>query len=98
MLAITLKLLMLVGIMLLLGVIQLICFFVVWSLQLGPFKKKKSHKCSDCSKNAEYVRSTQYSGDHYFCHFCAVLEENFLKEDPNSFYWYKLDDKKDSNH
>lgn len=93
--AIFLKMLMLFGIMLLLGVVQLICFIVLWTLQLGPFKKARTYKCLNCRKDAAYIRSTPFTGDYHFCEEHAELEVDFMKDDPSHFYWYKINDKKD---
>jgi hypothetical protein len=54
-------------------------------------EKKPEKECSNkCSKNATYVRRTQFSGDHYFCTDCAKKEKDFAKEDSSYFVWEKI--------
>lgn len=48
------------------------------------------HLCDLCANAASWVRSTQFSGDHYFCDSCAQKEENFGQENPSYFFWEKL--------
>lgn len=44
-----------------------------------------------CGKIAEYLRSTQFAGDHYFCGECAIKEKDFMKDGGSYFSWMKLD-------
>lgn len=56
-------------------------------------KKRKPVKetCFDCDKPAEWVRSTQFAGDHYFCQAHAKKEKDFGKKDVyGSKLWEKL--------
>lgn len=46
-------------------------------------------ECSECSKEAQYLRATQFSGDHYFCEDHAILEEDYGEN--NSYaVWYEI--------
>ena len=45
-----------------------------------------------CGIFANWVRSTQFAGDHYFCQDCAEKEEDFCKDDWSSyFYWLRIE-------
>lgn len=46
-------------------------------------------KCSECSKEAKYLRATQFSGDHYFCEDHAILEERYGENDSYQA-WYEI--------
>ena len=48
-------------------------------------------KCFICDKEANWLRATQFAGDHYFCedHAKKKKEEDFEKEDSMK-YWYRL--------
>ena len=48
-------------------------------------------KCQICSNKAEWVRSTQFSGDHLFCKLHAEAEEDFGDSNPSYFFWKELD-------
>jgi hypothetical protein len=49
-----------------------------------------SPSCDMCDRPAEWVRKTQFSGNHYFCDEDAHKESNFGQEDPSCFVWKKL--------
>jgi hypothetical protein len=46
-------------------------------------------KCIVCEKPAEWVRSTQFAGDHPYCDLHARLESDFLENDSYT-YWKEL--------
>jgi endogenous inhibitor of DNA gyrase (YacG/DUF329 family) len=46
-------------------------------------------KCIECGKDATWIRSTQFAGDHPFCEEHARQEEDFGKNDSYE-YWYKV--------
>ena len=43
-------------------------------------------KCDCCNEKAEWVRVTQFAGNHYFCDLHALLEEDFGKNDSYAFW------------
>ena len=45
--------------------------------------------CSECSKDAKYLRATQFSGDHYFCEDHAILEKDYGENDSYQV-WYEI--------
>lgn len=47
-------------------------------------------KCDDCSLPAEWVRYTQFAGDHYFCDKHAKEQKDFHEND--SYMYWKLVD------
>ncbi len=47
------------------------------------------NKCFNCNKIANWVRYTQFSGNHLFCNYHAKIENDFLKCDSYK-YWDKL--------
>lgn len=47
------------------------------------------HKCIECNEPAEWVRSTQFAGDHPYCDKHARLEKDF-GEDDSYAYWWKI--------
>ena len=49
------------------------------------------NRCMYCSKPAEWIRSTQFAGDHPFCEEHAKAEEGFGVNDSYEF-WYKVKD------
>jgi hypothetical protein len=50
--------------------------------------------CVECEKTAEWVRSTQFAGEHPYCEEHARLESDF-NDEPNSYtFWYKIKDEK----
>jgi hypothetical protein len=50
-------------------------------------------KCSECAEPAEWVRCTQFAGDHPYCDKHAKEENDFGCNDSYA-YWYKLEDEK----
>ena len=44
-----------------------------------------------CNKKPSWVRSTQFSGSHYFCAEHAQKEEDFGESDPSYFFWRQLE-------
>lgn len=46
-------------------------------------------KCIECNKKAEWIRSTQFAGDHPYCEEHAKLEKDFGDDDSYK-YWYKI--------
>ncbi len=47
--------------------------------------------CTECPKNSEWVRRTQFAGDHFYCDLHAKLEKDFGNED-NYFFWQTYND------
>lgn len=47
--------------------------------------------CMICGKNATWIRSTQFAGDHPFCEEHAKMESDFCENDSYTF-WYKVGD------
>lgn len=52
--------------------------------------EKHEHLCDNCGRAAEWVRRTQFAGDHYFCESDAQKEEDFGHDDSSSFLWEQL--------
>ena len=50
-----------------------------------------SQKCIDCDNSAEWVRCTQFAGDHHFCDRCARKERRFGEDVPGQFYWVTIE-------
>lgn len=46
-------------------------------------------KCLECDKDAEWVRSTQFAGDHPYCDEHARKENDFGENDSYA-YWVEL--------
>ena len=49
--------------------------------------------CIECGKPAQWVRSTQFAGDHPYCSEHAQEESDFLINDSYA-YWYNLEEDK----
>lgn len=51
-----------------------------------------AHDCDEtgCGSQADWVRCTQFSGDHFFCENHARLEANFGQRDDSYFYWMEI--------
>ena len=47
--------------------------------------------CLICAEPADWVRKTQFAGDHPFCEEHAKAQPNFGTEDPSYHFWRKLD-------
>jgi hypothetical protein len=43
-------------------------------------------KCDCCDEKAQWVRCTQFAGDHHFCDLHALMEEDFGKDDSYAFW------------
>lgn len=54
----------------------------------------KEQKCLICDKPAEWIRGTQFAGDHPFCDEHAKQEKGFGVNDSYE-YWYEVKDTKD---
>ena len=54
----------------------------------------KDQICLMCNKPADWIRSTQFAGDHPFCDEHARQEQGFGENDSYE-YWYKI--KKENN-
>jgi endogenous inhibitor of DNA gyrase (YacG/DUF329 family) len=50
----------------------------------------EAHVCLECGKPADWVRSTQFAGDHPFCDEHARKEPDFEKDGDSYFYWYEV--------
>ena len=46
--------------------------------------------CLVCGEPAEWMRSTQFAGDHPFCKFHALKESDFYDEPDSYTFWYEL--------
>jgi hypothetical protein len=52
--------------------------------------------CIICDKPATDVRSTQFAGEHPYCHEHAQKESDYNENDSYA-YWYKVEDEKSGN-
>lgn len=52
-------------------------------------KPSSNEPCMMCDKPAEWIRSTQFAGDHPFCEEHALKESDFGENDSYT-YWYKV--------
>ena len=43
-------------------------------------------KCDCCNEKAQWVRVTQFAGDHHFCDLHALMEEDFGQNDSYAFW------------
>ena len=50
--------------------------------------------CFECGKPAEWIRSTQFAGEHPYCEEHARLESDFNDEHTSYTVWYKVEDEK----
>ena len=48
------------------------------------------NKCMECDKPAEWVRSTQFAGDHPYCKEHAEQEKDFGQNDSYA-QWYEVE-------
>lgn len=48
--------------------------------------------CLVCGKPADWVRSTQFAGEHPYCEHHAKQEDDFGEDDSYTF-WYNIQDK-----
>jgi hypothetical protein len=46
-------------------------------------------KCIECDKDADWIRCTQFAGDHPYCDEHARLESDFDDMDDSYAYWVK---------
>lgn len=46
-------------------------------------------RCLICDAPADWVRSTQFAGEHPFCQVHAELESDFQENDSYT-YWYEV--------
>lgn len=46
--------------------------------------------CLVCGEPAEWMRSTQFAGDHPYCKFHAMKESDFYDEPDSYAFWYEL--------
>jgi len=44
--------------------------------------------CFGCRKEPEFVRCTQFAGDHFYCADCAKLETDF--DQPEETGWHHI--------
>ena len=47
--------------------------------------------CMECNKPAEWVRSTQFAGEHPYCGEHAEQQSDFNDEPDSYSYWYQVD-------
>lgn len=45
---------------------------------------------ADCFEDADWVRVTQFAGDHPYCDLHARQEEDFGKKDDSYFFWVSV--------
>jgi hypothetical protein len=50
----------------------------------------KTEKCIECKAPAEFIRCTQFAGEHPYCKYHAELEEDFMRDD-DSTYWVNVE-------
>lgn len=43
-------------------------------------------KCMYCDEKAQWVRHTQFAGDHPYCDLHALMQEDFGKDDSYAFW------------
>jgi len=55
--------------------------------------KQEKITCLECEKPAEWVRYTQFSGNHPYCKSCAEKEKDFPDGDGSYSYWDLLSGK-----
>ena len=56
-------------------------------------KAKEQMNCLECDQPAQYVRHTQFAGDHPYCQKHAWLESDFGKDDSYT-YWTREEETK----
>lgn len=62
-----------------------------WESKLIQLEQiQEQEKCIICDRDAVWVRSTQFAGDHPFCKEHAEQEDGFGVEDSYE-YWYEVD-------
>ena len=49
-----------------------------------------TERCIECSEPADWVRSTQFAGDHPYCDRHARMEKDFDDEPDSYSYWWKI--------
>lgn len=54
------------------------------------FPKERACCAPDCFEDADWVRSTQFSGDHPYCDAHAKQEDDFGESDPSYFHWHTI--------
>lgn len=52
--------------------------------------KPEGHTCVECGKPADWIRYTQFAGDHPYCTEHANLESDFLEDGDSYHYWGKI--------
>ncbi len=50
-------------------------------------------RCIECGKPAEWVRYTQFAGNHPYCYECAKQESDFLTDNPSYYSWGAVENK-----
>lgn len=45
--------------------------------------------CSECGAKADWIRSTQFAGEHPYCERHARMESDFNESDSYT-YWYRV--------
>lgn len=51
-------------------------------------------KCMCCDEDAQWVRYTQFAGDHYFCDLHGLMEEDFGQSDTYAYWAAYFQEKK----
>lgn len=54
--------------------------------------------CIECGKPAEWIRSTQFAGEHPYCEEHARLESDFIDEPDSYSFWYNVEDEKQNEN
>jgi hypothetical protein len=52
--------------------------------------EEPTETCSMCETPADWVRCTQFAGNHFYCDLHAKLEKDFGKDDSSYFFWHKI--------
>ena len=50
-------------------------------------------RCIRCGRNAKWIRTTQFAGEHAFCKEHAKAQKDYKLDDGSYSYWYKVNRK-----
>lgn len=59
--------------------------------EMHVIERRKDDVCFECGAPADFVRSTQFAGEHTYCREHALKEEDFGDSDGSYFYWYRVE-------
>ena len=54
-------------------------------------KRKKDDICIECGAPADFVRSTQFAGEHPYCKEHALKQDDFGESDSSYNYWHRVE-------